>query len=462
MTTQYSVTSGETVNLEKMVQSLRDFLAIPSISALKEHRADITKAAEWVVDRLKQVGARNVNIQATLGCPIVTGSIVTSPESPTVLVYGHYDVQPVDPIDEWISPPFEPTQRDDNLFARGATDMKAQLVAFLTAVEALNQAGSLPVNLLFLVEGEEEIGSPNLVGYLESVQETLSCDFCLNLDAGILAPDLPSIMIGLRGLAYFELWLQGPAADLHSGKFGGAIENPAMVLAELLAGMRDKQGQVTLPGFYDNVRPLTPADREEMARLPQTDEWWLKSSGAKALRQHDDWTATERATARPTLEINGLLSGFTGEGSKTVLPARSMAKISMRLVPDQSPEEMRRHLEEYLAVNVPVTTSYTLAEMHGARPAVLARDFYAVQAAKEALKLIWGKEPVFTRDGGTVPVVGVIKEMLGVETLLLGFGLPDDNPHGPNEKQHLPTLYKGVQTYMEFLNRIPFFHTKST
>jgi acetylornithine deacetylase/succinyl-diaminopimelate desuccinylase-like protein len=441
-------------NQRNTLQQLMEFLEIPSISALVENKDDVSRAADWVSSRLEQIGAKKVEIFPTSGHPIVTGSIMERVGAPVVLVYGHYDVQPADPLDEWLSPPFNPSIRGDNLFARGATDMKAQLVAFLAAIEAIRQTGNIPINLIFMIEGEEEVGSPNLVGYLKNVKDKLSCDFCLNLDAGILALELPSIMIGLRGLAYFELWLQGPATDLHSGKFGGAIENPAMVLVELLAGMRDARGRITLPGFYDKVSPLAPEDREEMARLPQDDDWWLKSSGAKALRQDGDWTPTEQATARPTLEINGLLSGFTGEGSKTVLPAKAMAKISMRLVPDQTPADMRGSLEKYLEQNIPGTVSYTLIEMHGAKPAVLDRDFYAVKAAREALKEVWGKEPVFTRDGGTVPVVGLIKEMLGIQSLLLGFGLPDDNPHGPNEKQHLPTLYRGIETYIQFLHNV--------
>jgi acetylornithine deacetylase/succinyl-diaminopimelate desuccinylase-like protein len=279
----------------------------------------------------------------------------------------------------------------------------------------------------------------------------LASDICVNLDAGILAPETPAIMFGLRGLAYYEIRLQGPKADLHSGKFGGAIENPALVLCELIAGMRDDNGQVTLPGFYDSVRELSMDERREIQRLPQTDAWWLKKTGAPALRQDHPYSATERATSRPTLDVNGLLSGFVGEGSKTVLPAQAMAKISMRLVPDQTPEQVSKGLISYLEANVPPTMTWELEELSSAHPAILNLDSKAVAAASEALQAVWGTPPVFNRDGGTVPVVGLIKELLGVDSLLLGFGLPDDNPHAPNEKQHLPTFYRGIETYIRFM-----------
>lgn len=441
-------------NQQSSLDALIEFLKIPSISALSEHKPDVLAAANWCAAELQNLEMENVEVLPTGGLPVVYGSwLHAGSGATTILVYGHYDVQPIDPIDEWLSQPFDPDIRGENIFARGATDMKAQIVALLKAVEALKNSVGLPVNLKFLFEGEEEVGSPNLEAFIHDNKELLNSDFCLNLDAGILAPDIPSIMFALRGLAYYELHLQGPASDLHSGKFGGAIENPAFVLCDLIAGMRDESGRVMLPGFYDNVRPLSDEERAGLASLPQTEEWWLEQSGAKAIRQ-EEYTPTERATARPTLEVNGILSGFTGEGSKTVLPATAMAKISMRLVPDQTPEEVRISLEEYLKENTPPTVTLDLIEMAGCHPGIMDRQTTAVEAASRALETVFGKTPLFTRDGGSVPVVGIIKDLLGIDSLLLGFGLPDDNPHAPNEKQHLPSFYKGIETYIRFMDEI--------
>ncbi len=458
MSTVETTISYAADNKQRYLGELIAFLRIPSISALSDHKQDINDAARWVSSQLRDIGVASVEVIATEGHPIVYGSLINPGEQlPTILVYGHYDVQPIDPLDEWQSAPFNPHIRGDNIYARGATDMKAQIVALLKAVEAVIRTSQLPVNLKFLFEGEEEIGSPSLGAFISENKELLDCDFCLNLDAGILAPDVPSIMYALRGLAYFEIHLQGPSADLHSGKFGGAIENPALVLCELIAGMRDKQGCVTLPGFYDQVQPLTKEQLREISELPQTNEWWLEQSGANALRQDDQYNPTARATARPALDVNGIVSGFTGEGSKTVLPAQAMAKISMRLVPNQTPEGVRKNLDDYLAINLPATVKLELIEMHGCVPSVMNRESPAVQAARYSLETVFGKPPLFTRDGGSVPVVGLIQELLGADTLLLGFGLPDDNPHAPNEKQHLPTFFRGIETYIYFLNELAGF-----
>jgi acetylornithine deacetylase/succinyl-diaminopimelate desuccinylase-like protein len=370
-------------------------------------------------------------------------------DTPTILVYGHYDVQPPDPLDLWTSEPFEPQVREDNLFARGASDMKGQIIAHLKAVESILSNSDLPVNLKYLIEGEEEIGSPNLGSFIEKNADILSCDFCLNADSGILAPDMPSITISLRGLAYFELRIQGAKGDLHSGTFGGAVDNPAIVLCELIAGMRDDVGRITLPGFYDHVRPLTESERAEMVSLPE--EWWMEQSGSSKLFGEQGYTPTERATVRPTLDVNGMISGFTGEGSKTVLPAQAIAKISMRLVPDQRPERIKDGLEEYIQSNAPPTITWELEALAGCPPAIIERDSSAIRAAYRALHEVWGVKPVFKREGGTVPVVGLVQELLGVDSLMLGFGLPDDNLHAPNEKMHLPNFYRGIETYIRFM-----------
>jgi len=435
----------------EFLEDLISYLRIPSVSTLPEHEPDVQRAAKWTADQLVEFGFESVAVMPTSGHPIVYGEwLKTDADVPTILFYGHYDVQPPDPLDLWTNDPFEPQVRGDKLFARGASDMKGQIIAHLKAVESIIRTSGLPINLKYLIEGEEEIGSPNLGAFIQENRALLNCNLCLNGDSNILAPDTPSITFALRGLAYFEIRLQGTTGDLHSGMFGGAVDNPAIVLSKLIAGMRDEHGRITLPGFYDHVRPLTDSDRDEVASMP--DAWWLEQAGAKALFGEQGFTATERATARPTLDVNGMVSGFTGEGSKTVLPARAMAKISMRLVPDQRPEMIRSSLETYLNSNAPPTVTWELEQLASCPPAIVERDSDAVRAASRALTTVWGVEPVFTRQGGTVPVVGMMQELLGIDSLMLGFGLPDDNLHAPNEKLHLPNFYRGVETYIRFMH----------
>ena len=436
------------------LEALKELIRIPSISTLPERKADVLRAADWVAERLRSYGMQNVAILPTQGHPVVGGETKPAPGRLTVLVYGHYDVQPVDPLDLWKSDPFEPVQRGDDLFGRGASDMKAQLVALLQAVEAILHTGDLPVNLRFLIEGEEEVGSPNLKAYLEQHKDRFRCDFCLNTDSSILAPDLPSITYGVRGLAYFELRVQAAAGDLHSGMFGGAVDNPALVLCQVLAGMRDARGRITLPGFYDPVQPLMPEERKEIAEQPQDEAWWLAQTGAPALFGEEGYTPSERVAARPTLDVNGLLSGFTGKGSKTVLPARAMAKLSVRLVPDQTPDTARKGLETYLRSHMPPTVTWELEDLAHSHPAIVDRNSGPVLAASAALEDVWGKKPLLSRTGGTIPIVGLVQEVLGSDSLLLGFGLPDDNLHAPNEKMHLPNFYRGIETFIRFLYRV--------
>lgn len=430
---------------------LQDLVRIPSVSTLPEHEKDIQRGAEWVAGELRDIGFHKVQIFPTARHPIVYGEhLRAGAGAPTVLFYGHYDVQPVDPVELWHTGPFEPTVRGEDLFGRGASDMKGQVVAHLKAVEAMIRTSGLPINLKYLIEGEEEIGSPSLEHFIKEHKGLMAGDFCLNADANILAADVPSITYALRGLAYFELRVKGPAGDLHSGRYGGAIDNPAMVLCQVIGGMRDAKGRITLPGYYDKVRPLSAEERAELARLPQDDAWWQKTSGAPALFGEDGYTATERASARPTLEVNGLLSGFTGEGSKTVLPARAMAKISMRLVADQTPQEVRQSLETYLRRAMPPTVTWELKDLAGCTPATVSRDSRGVRAAAQALEKVWGRPPLYSREGGSVPVVSLIQDVLGLDSVMLGFGLPDDNLHAPNEKQHLPNFFRGIEAYIWF------------
>ncbi len=437
---------------EAFLAKLAEFLRIPSISTLEEHARDVEEAAHWVADYLRSLGMEDVQVYPTEGHPVVYGAYTAAGEgAATILVYGHYDVQPADPKELWTSPPFEATVRGDYLYARGATDMKGQIMAALAAVEAAVHSGGLPVNIKFLIEGEEETGSASLPGFIRHHKDMLSADVSLNPDAGMLAPDLPTITYALRGLAYFEIRVYGPKQDLHSGVFGGVVHNPAQALAELIAGMHDARGRVTLPGFYDKVRPLDEEERAELARLPQDERFYLEHTGVPKLWGEPEYTPVERATARPTLEVNGLLSGFTGRGSKTVIPRQAMAKISMRLVPDQTPEEVHRQLLRYLETHAPETIRWEVEAMTGALPAMVDRNSPWVQAMAQGLHAAWGTRPLFKREGGTIPVVAFLKELLNMDSVLTGFALPDDNMHAPNERLHLPTWYKGMEALVHFL-----------
>jgi acetylornithine deacetylase/succinyl-diaminopimelate desuccinylase-like protein len=439
---------------DRITAEYRELLAIPSISTLPAHAEDVLRAAQWLAAHLRVLKMDRVEIMETAKHPIVYAEWLNAPGKPTVLVYGHYDVQPADPLDEWDSDPFAAEIRGDNIYARGASDMKGQLFAFLKALEALLRDGTPPVNLKFLLEGEEEIGSPNLPGFIETHRDMLQCDFVLNCDAGIHAPDRPSIVYSLRGLAYFEIAVQGPGHDLHSGIFGGTVRNPIHVLTEVIAGMHDEKGRVTLPGFYDRVRPLDEEEREMLAAAPFEETQWLEMTGAAAVYGEEGYTTLERAGARPTLDVNGIWGGFMGEGAKTVLPAKASAKLSMRLVPDQRPEDIEGQLRAYLESAMPDGVSWKL-EGHSFGPgAVMDRKSPWMRAAAEALTEVFGTAPYFKREGGSVPVVGLLQKKLGADSIMLGFALADDGIHGPNEKQHLPTLFRGMETYVRFLESI--------
>lgn len=437
-------------NREAFMNSLYEILTIPSISTDPDRNQDMQRAAEWIASQLLLLEMQNVKVYSTKRHPIVYGELLSSNGSPTVLIYGHYDVQPVDPLELWKSEPFEPTRRDENLFARGASDMKGQVVAVIKAIESLVKTGGLPINVKWIIEGEEEIGSPNLESFISENKQLLACDFALNTDSGMIGEDAPSITYALRGLAYFELKVFGPVADLHSGIYGGVVHNPAIALSELIAGMHDKSGRITLPGFYEDVLPLSEDERAEMARLPLTENHYLEQTGAPALAGEEGFTPNERATARPTLDVNGLLSGFTGVGSKTVIPSWAMAKLSMRLVPDQDPKKVHDQLLEYLKANAPRGIRWELKPMAGGRASISSRNSSAVLALSDALELAWGKSPYFKREGGSVPVVLQMQKQLGVDSVLTGFGLPDDNLHAPNEKIHIPTWYTGINALIHF------------
>ncbi len=440
----------------RFLDELKAVLAIPSISTDAGHKADMRRAAEWFADQLRSVAMENVQVYPTPGHPMVYGEWKRSDQAPTVLIYGHYDVQPPDPLDLWENPPFEPQVRGENLYARGVSDMKGPTLAVVKAVEALQRVGALGVNLKWLLEGEEEIGSPSLEDFLRTHGDLLQADFCLNCDSGMIAADAPAITCALRGLAYFEVYVHGLAHDLHSGLYGGVVHNPAIVLAELIAGMHDEHGRVTLPGFYDRVRPLLPQEREQLARLPMDETYYLRATGAPALYGEAGYTPVERVGARPTLDVNGLLAGFTGPGSKTVIPAWAMAKISMRLVPDQDPQEVRRQLERYLQERAPATVRWEVKDLHGAAPSLIPTDSAPVRILARALEETWGVSPYFKREGGSIPVVAQMQQILGMPSVLTGFSLPDDNLHAPNEKLHLPTWYRGMEALARFLISLAF------
>ena len=434
------------------LNSLKELLEIPSVSTDPTHQEDMPRAARWLADRLQAMRFKSVRIIPTPGHPVVVGELAQAGNSaPTILIYGHYDVQPPDPVEQWHSGPFEPVIRGENLVARGASDMKGQIIATLSAIESVLQTGDIPVNIKALFEGEEEIGSPNMAVVLAREKEHLACDLALNPDAGMSGKNIPTIVYGLRGMAYFELRIDGPAHDLHSGQFGGIIHNPAQVLCEVIAGLHDRDGKVTIPGFYDRVARIEPDEKAELARLSIKDKEYLAQTGAPALYGESEFSPAERMAVRPTLEVNGMGSGFTGPGLKTIIPASAMAKLSMRLVPDQDPDELNRLFQASLAERVPPTARWKLDYFGGGPASITDRTSKGVKALAQALKTVWGKDPVFKREGGSIPVVLEMQQILGVDSVLTGFSLPDDNIHSPDERLHLPTWERGIDALIHFL-----------
>ena len=439
-------------NRVRFLEELKEYASIPSISTDPACLADVKRAAEWTADQLRKIGIVSVEVLPTSGHPVVFGEwLGAGPQAPTILVYGHYDVQPPDPLELWHSRPFQPEVRGENLYARGASDMKGQVLATMDAVEAAFAAGSPPVNLKFLIEGEEEVGSPNLETFIAGNRTKLASDFALNPDTGMIAPDLPTITYALRGLAYFEVRVFGPDHDLHSGLYGGVVHNPAQALCELIAGMHDAQGKVTLPGFYDRVRAISAEERAELARLPMDEAFYKRQTGSPELWGEAGYSPVERVGARPTLEVNGLYSGYSGEGAKTVLPAWAMAKISTRLVPDQDADEVYTQLQQYLREKTPPTVRVEVARLVGGPASISARQSPGVLALQRAMEQSWGKRPLFRREGGSVPVVSMFQRLLGIESINTGFSLPDDNAHSADEKLHLPTWYLGMESLVHFI-----------
>jgi acetylornithine deacetylase/succinyl-diaminopimelate desuccinylase-like protein len=442
-------------NRDRFLEELKEFIRIPSVSSLPEHREDMERCARYCADQMRAVGMDRVEVLPTGGPPVAYGEWLRAPGRPTVLVYGHYDVQPVDPVDLWTTPPFDPQVRNGELYARGAADDKGQLHLHWKAIEALMRVeGRLPVNVKFLIEGEEEVGSAHLDAFLDRHRELLKADVAVVSDSSWFARGLPSICYGLRGLTYMQVNIKGPDADLHSGAYGGSIANPIQVLCEIIAQLKDSRGRINVPGFYDDVRPLEDEERRELARLPFDEERYRGELGVSEVFGEESFSTLERVWARPTLEINGIWGGFTGEGSKTVLPSRASAKISCRLVPNQDPDRIAVLLEERLRALCPPTVEMEIVRMAGGRPALTPLDHPVVQAAARAMERTFRKQPAFIRSGGSIPVVASIQELLGIPVVLMGFALPDDHAHAPDERLDLGNYFGGIQAAAYLMEEI--------
>jgi acetylornithine deacetylase/succinyl-diaminopimelate desuccinylase-like protein len=430
-------------NRDRFVRELSDYVRFASVSAQGHHKQDVAACAQWIHDHCRDIGLQT-RISATGGNPIVVAKTPHRPKAPSFLVYGHYDVQPAEPFDLWTSPPFEPRIDNGALFGRGSSDNKGQHLAHLNAVEAYLKTGTeLPCNLTFVIEGEEEVGSEHLGTFLKANRAELKCDTVVISDNGIPSPKHPALTYGLRGIVAFEIIVHGPSRDLHSGIYGGSLENPAMALAQMLAKLRDKNGRITVPGFYDDVVPLTRYERKQLARLPFKEKDYKKFLGVPDLFGERGFTPIEQRSARPTLEINGLTSGYQGEGSKTIVPAWARAKITCRLVPNQTPAKIRQLVTKHLKSICPPTVRLEVDSGHGGAPYLVSPESAQAQAALRALKSAFGYDPLLMREGGSIPIVTDFKRQLGADTLLLGLALPDDNPHSPNEKFDLTCYDRG-------------------
>ena len=438
-------------NQDKFLNELFDLLRIPSISADSAYAADVQRCAEYTAMRLKEAGADNVTLEQTAGNPIVYGDKIIDPNKPTILVYGHYDVQPSVPDELWNTPPFEPTIKDGNIYARGACDDKGQFYMHLKAFETMMQTDTLHCNVKFMIEGEEEIGSTNLGIYVKEYKEKLAADVVLISDTGMIANDVPSIDTGLRGLSYVEVEVTGPKIDLHSGTFGGAVANPINVLCSMISSLHDENRHITIPGFYDKVDLVSDADREAMSKTPFSLDEFKNELAVDDVMGESGYSTIERTGIRPTLDVNGIWGGYTGEGAKTVLPSKAYAKISMRLVPSQTSQEITQLFQDHFKKIAPKSVKVKVTPHHGGEAAVTPTDSPAYKAASRAMEKTFGKEPVPTRGGGSIPIVALFEEVLGLKTVLLGFGLDSDAIHSPNEKYGLFNFYKGIET-------IPYFY----
>ncbi len=445
-------------NEEKFLTELFEFLRIPSISTDSSKKENIRDAANFLIGQLGSLELDRVELFETPGNPIVYAEHCPHDDQPTVLVYGHYDVQPSDPDELWDSPPFEPTIKNGDIYARGASDDKGQSYTHVKAIESFVKSGTpIPVNVKFILEGEEEIGSPNLVPFIETHADMLACDMVLISDTSMFGKDQPSITYGLRGLAYMEVEVIGPNRDLHSGVYGGAVENPINVLCEIIGDLKDDDGIIQIPGFYDKVVPLTEVEREAAAALPFDEDAYKKALDIEEVHGEKTYTTLERASARPTLDVNGIVGGYTGEGAKTVLPSKVNAKVSMRLVPDQNPKEIAKMFKEHVESLAPDTVRIKVTEHHGGFASVTDLNFYGLKAGAKAFEEIYQKEVLFSREGGSIPIVADFKRVLGVESILMGFGITSDAIHSPNEKFSVKDFHRGIKTSAKFFELLPSF-----
>jgi acetylornithine deacetylase/succinyl-diaminopimelate desuccinylase-like protein len=445
-------------NHQRYLGELTDLLAIPSISTNAENSKDIGRCAQWLADHLAATGMEHVHIYPTKGHPIVYADWLHAPGSPTLLIYGHYDVQPVDPLELWTSPPFTATIRGRNLYARGSSDDKGQLFIHLKAIEAFFRTeGKLPLNIKIIFEGEEEIGSEHLESFVAKNKKLLKSDLVLISDTSMYAHGVPSVCYSLRGLSYAQVEITGPDKDLHSGSFGGALHNPIQALSEMIASLHDRNGRVTIPGFYDSVIPLTPAERKAFKKLPWSDAKFAKELGVKQLYGEKGYSSLERLWARPTLECNGIWGGFTGEGAKTVIPSKAYAKISMRLVAAQDSAKIGILFEKHIKAIAPPSVKVKVTIIHGGEPVLTPIDSPGVKTAVSALAKGFGKKPLYQREGGSIPIVVQFKKLLGADSVLLGFGLPDENSHAPDEFLNLDNFFGGIRTSAYFYNDLASF-----
>lgn len=444
-------------NKERFLDELFELLKIPSVSADPAYNEDVLNTAELVARYMREAGVENVEICETNGYPVVYGDKIIDPSLPTVLVYGHYDVQPPDPIDLWESGPFEPTIKkteihpEGAIFARGSADDKGQFFMHVKAFEAMNKAGELPCNVKFMIEGEEEVGSPSLAEFVKHNKEKLKNDIILISDTEIISNDQPSISVGLRGLSYVEVEVKGADLDMHSGVYGGAVPNPLNILAGMIAKLHDADGHITIPGFYDDVKDLSPEDRADLEKIPFDLEDYKKSIGIKDIHGEKGYSTIERTSIRPTLDVNGMWGGYIGEGSKTVIPSHAYAKISMRLVPDQHPEKITQLFADYFPTLAPPSVEVKVTPHHGGQAYVLPTTDKGFKAAKKAMTKTFGKEALAARGGGSIPIVALFEQELGSKSVLMGFGLNSDVIHSPNENYGLFNFYKGIET-------IPYFY----
>lgn len=433
-------------NKERFIEELKDLLRIPSVSADPEFKDDVFEAAEYISTRLKDAGADNIEICPTAGYPIIYGEKIIDPAKPTVLVYGHYDVQPADPYELWTSPPFEPVVKDDKIYARGACDDKGQMYMHVKAFELMMKNNSLPCNVKFMIEGEEEVGSANLGTFIKEHKERLKADVILISDTSMLGNDTPSITVGLRGLAYLEVEVIGPNRDLHSGVYGGAVANPINVLSRMIASLQDDNGKITIPGFYDDVLAVPAEEKEAMKNIPFDLEAYKGHLEIDAIGGEQEYSVYEKTSVRPTLDVNGIWGGYIGEGAKTVLPSKASAKISMRLVPNQDSAKITQQFQEHFESIAPDTVKVKVTPHHGGEPVVVPVDLVEYQAASKAYETTFGKTPIPLRSGGSIPIVALFEDVLGLKSIMMGFGLDSDAIHSPNESFGIFNFLKGIET----------------